>query len=129
MLFLAAIVTGLSAFLQTDKPANYEAGKKVYQQACMACHMADGKGIAGLNPPLAGTDWVTGDKKRLINVILKGLETPIEVNGEEYVVPMPGQPQLSDVQIADVLTYVRNSFGNKATAITAAEVKAQRALK
>lgn len=129
ILLAGAVLVGFSAYLQTEKPANYETGKKVYQQACMACHMADGNGIAGLNPPLAGTDWVTGDKKRLINVILKGLDKPIVVNGEEYVVPMPGQPQLSDVQIADVLTYIRNSFGNKASAVTPAEVKALRSAK
>jgi mono/diheme cytochrome c family protein len=125
MLLLAGIGTG--AYLQTGKPANYEAGKKVYSQTCLACHMADGSGVPGLNPPLGKTEWVTGDKKRLINVILNGLNDPIEVNGEEYANPMPAQPNLTDQQIADVLTYVRNSFGNKATPVTAAEVKAQRA--
>jgi mono/diheme cytochrome c family protein len=91
--------------------------------------MADGNGVPGLNPPLAKTDWVTGDKKRLINVILKGLNDPIEVNGEEYANPMPAQEFLSDQEIADVLTYIRASFGNKASAVTAAEVKAQRGRK
>jgi mono/diheme cytochrome c family protein len=88
--------------------------------------MADGSGVPGLNPPLQKTDWVTGDKKRLINVLLKGLNDAITVNGEEYANPMPAQASLSDQQIADVLTYIRNSFGNKATAITPAEVKALR---
>lgn len=127
LLLLAGTASG--AYLQTGKPANFEAGKKVYNQTCLSCHMADGSGVPGLNPPLAKTEWVLGDKKRLINIILKGLNDPIEVNGEEYANPMPAQPNLTDQQIADVLTYVRNSFGNKATPVTAAEVKAQRAAK
>lgn len=114
------------AYVQTGKPANYEAGKKVYTQVCMSCHMMDGKGIVGMNPTLSKTEWVTGDKKRLINIVLKGQSEPLTIDGEEYVIPMPPQPQLTDQQIADVLTYVRNSFGNKASAITAAEVKALR---
>jgi mono/diheme cytochrome c family protein len=114
------------AYLQTGKPANYEAGKKVYSQVCMSCHMMDGNGIVGMNPTLSKTEWVNGDKKRLINIVLKGQSDPLEINGEEYVIPMPPQPQLTDQQIADVLTYVRNSFGNKSSAITAAEVKAVR---
>ncbi len=128
ILTTALLGTGLAAFLQggNSKPANYEAGKKVYGQVCLSCHMTDGSGVPGLNPPLQKTDWVTGDKKRLINVVLKGLNDPITVNGEEYANPMPAQASLSDQQIADVLTYIRNSFGNKASAITPAEVKALR---
>lgn len=112
-----------AAFLQTGKPGSYEAGRKVYTQVCIACHMADGKGISGMNPPLIKTEWVLGDKKRLINIVLKGIEEPLTIEGEEYVIPMPAQPQLTNQQIADVLTYIRNSFGNKASAVTAAEVK------
>jgi mono/diheme cytochrome c family protein len=114
-------------YLQVNKTPQYEAGKKMYNQVCMSCHLVDGAGVPGLNPPLVKTDWVTGDKKRLINVVLKGLYDPIQIGGEEYVNPMPAMPQLTDQQVADVLTYVRNSFGNKASAVTAAEVKAQRA--
>ena len=115
------------AYVQTGKPANYEAGKKVYTQVCMSCHMMDGKGIAGMNPTLSKTEWVNGDKKRLINIVLKGQAAPLTIDDEEYVIPMPAQPQLTDQQIADVLTYVRQSFGNKSSAITAAEVKKMRA--
>jgi mono/diheme cytochrome c family protein len=113
-------------FAQTAKPVATDAGKKVYLKNCMVCHQADGAGVPGLNPPLGKTDWVTGDKKRLINIVLKGLETEIEVNGEVYANPMPAQPQLTDQEIADVLTYIRNNFGNKASAVTPAEVKALR---
>lgn len=121
------LMASVAAYLQSDKPANFEAGRKVYNQACLSCHMTDGMGVPGLNPPLAKTDWVTGDKARLINVILLGLNEPIKIEGEEYANPMPAQPQLTDQQIADVLTYIRNSFGNKASATTVDEVKKQRA--
>lgn len=116
-------------FLQVTNTPQYQSGKKVYQQYCLSCHMNDGNGVPGLNPPLIKTEWVTGDKKRLINIILKGFNQEVEINGEVYANPMPAQPQLNDQQIADVLTYVRNSFGNKSSAITAAEVKAVRAAK
>lgn len=115
-----------NAFAQAPKPVPTDAGKKVYLKSCMVCHQADGAGVPGLNPPLGKTDWVTGDKKRLINVVLKGLENEIEVNGEVYANPMPAQPQLTDQEIADVLTYIRKNFGNKASAVTPAEVKAMR---
>lgn len=116
-----------NAQAQTATATQLEAGKKVYVKSCLSCHMADGGGVPGLNPPLKKTDWVSGDKKRLINVILRGLENPITVNGEEYANPMPPQAYLTDKEIADVLTYIRASFGNKATAVTTAEVAGQRA--
>lgn len=101
-------------------------GKKLYNQWCMACHQADGSGVPGLNPPLKKTEWVNGEKTRLINIVLKGLNETVVVDGEEYSNPMPAQNHLKDDQIADILTYVRNSFGNKASAISAADVKALR---
>ncbi len=117
------LIAGLKSEAQSTQ---MEAGKKIYIKTCMVCHQNDGAGVPGLNPPLIKTDWVTGQKNRLINVILKGLEDPIEVNGEEYSNPMPSLTHLTDQEIADVLTYIRNSFGNKASAVTPAEVKALR---
>ena len=98
-------------------------GKKVYDSFCLACHMADGSGVPGMHPPLIQTDWVTGDKERLIKITLEGMSGKIEVNGEEYNSIMPPYSHLSDKQIADVLTYVRKSFGNDASAITVEEVQ------
>ena len=106
--------------------ASMERGKKVYDTYCLACHQADGSGVPRLNPPLTKTKWVLGDKKTLINVLLKGMDEPIEVDGEEYNNVMASHAFLKDQEIADVLTYVRNSFGNKASAVTAAEVKVLR---
>lgn len=98
-------------------------GKTVYDINCRDCHQANGGGAAGMIPPIAGTDWVTGDKTRLINVLLKGLSDPVEIEGKTYQVAMPSQAHLSDQQIADVLTFIRGNFGNSADAVTVDEVK------
>ena len=102
--------------------AQMERGLKVYESSCLGCHQADGVGVPSLNPPLTKTRWVLGDKKQLITITLSGMQEPIEVNGETYANPMPAQVHLSDQDIADVLTYIRNSFGNKASSVTAGEV-------
>lgn len=104
-------------------------GKAAYTQYCMACHQADGGGVMGLNPPLIKTTYVLGDQKRLINIVLKGLNEEIEIDGDVYANPMPALNFLTDQQVADILSYVRNSFGNKASVITAAQVKAVRVAK
>lgn len=93
---------------------------------CITCHQANGKGLpdSGL-PPLVDSVWVSGDPERLIKLTLKGLMGPIEVNGRQYPgqVPMtPFEQLLKDDEIASVLTYTRNSFGNKASAIQPADV-------
>ncbi|MFD2932560.1 c-type cytochrome [Spirosoma flavum] len=101
------------------------AGQVIYEQNCLTCHQANGSGVPNLNPPLRETDWVLGDKSRIINVVLKGLQGK-EIEGDMYDNAMPAHDFLTDTQIADVLTYIRSSFGNKAEAITADEVKAVR---
>lgn len=121
---------------QTKKPAapaqggiqaSMDRGKQVYLQQCLACHQADAGGVQGMNPPLIKTKQVLGDKTALVKIVLNGMTGDLEVNGDTYHNVMAPHPDLTDQQIADVLTYVRNSFGNKAKAITAAEVKAIRA--
>lgn len=104
-------------------------GKKIYGQYCLACHMADGAGVPNMNPPLIKTSYVLGDKTRLIKVILNGLAIGEEIDGETYTNVMPAHNFLTDQQISDVLTFVRNSFENKASGVTAAEVKVLRAKK
>lgn len=119
----------LSSFQLSSQPginASIARGKKVYEMTCLACHQADGEGMQRMNPTLVKTKWVLGDKKRLINIVLNGLKGgEIEIDGDNFHNPMPPQAGLlNDQQIADVLTYVRNSFGNKASAVTPVEVKA-----
>lgn len=102
-------------------------GKLVYDRYCLTCHQADGGGVPRMNPPVSNTEYVLGNKQRLIGIVLNGLNIPLEINGEEYENPMASHAFLKDQQIADVLTYIRNSFGNKASAVTVAEVKSARA--
>ena len=114
-----------------------DAGKEVYMKAaagggmCFTCHQPNGEGMAGQFPPLAGSDWVLGDKERLIKISMYGLMGEIEVNGVKYnnVMAPPGIPpgSLTDDQIANVLTYIRNDWGNSASAVSAEEVAAVRA--
>jgi mono/diheme cytochrome c family protein len=101
-------------------------GKKVYEAHCLVCHQADGNGVPGLNPPLAGSEWVMGDKAKLIATVLNGLRGPIMVKGQRYTGVMPQQGHLPDTNIAAALTYVRNSFGNRGDIVTAEEVSAAR---
>jgi mono/diheme cytochrome c family protein len=102
-------------------------GKEVYTLYCQSCHMEDGKGTPDINPPVAKTDYLKKPAKTLINIILKGQSGEVVVNGKKYNAMMPAQDYLTDVQIADVLNYVRNSWGNKIPGvITPATVKALR---
>jgi len=107
-------------------PAELLAGKWVYDKYCVQCHMNNGKGAPGMNPPLAKTDFVTGDKTRLIKIILNGLSEPTQINGETFNNAMPSHAFLNDKQIADVLSYIRNTFGNSAGLVKPDEVTAVR---
>ena len=105
-------------------------GMAVYNRpTCGACHQANGQGTPGTFPPLAGADWVTAsDPARVIRIVLDGVAGPIQVNGAGYNSAMPGwRTQLSDQEIANVITYVRNAWGNSASAVKPEEVAAVRA--
>ncbi|MFB6248484.1 MAG: c-type cytochrome [Salinibacter sp.] len=102
------------------------AGEKVYVTNCAACHQRDGKGAPPRYPTLAGTEWVTGDKQRLISVIVNGLEGPIEVKGKSYNRAMPSHDFLSDEEVAEVATYIRQNFGNDASAVSVKDVRRAR---
>lgn len=101
-------------------------GELVYTQFCVSCHLPDGGGVQNMNPPLFKTSWVNGDKARLVTTVLGGMSQQ-EIDDERYNNVMPSFIYLTDKQVADVLTYVRNSFGNKKSAVTASEVKPVRA--
>ncbi len=102
------------------------AAAQTYQIYCAGCHQRDGRGDSQRFPPLDGSEWVTGDKSRLIGLVLKGLEGPIEVKGQMYNGVMPQHGFLEDDKLADILSYVRTSFGNDADAVSEAEVAAVR---
>ena len=116
----------LDDFLIKDPTQLFAArGKKIYNTYCVACHQATGAGAAGQFPPLAGSDWVLPEgPNRIIRVVLNGAAGPFVVNGAQYNnVMVPWRDALSDDDIAAVLTYVRNDWGNKAPAVTPAQVK------
>ncbi len=119
------ILVSTLAWAQKATKEAMQKGKAVFEQNCLVCHQVDGSGVPHLNPPLIKTSFVLGDKKKLIGIVLKGL-SDVEIDGESYSNPMPSMDFLSDEDIANVLTYVRNSFTNKGSAVTAAEVKAAR---
>ncbi len=108
-----------------------KAGQATYMMVCFACHQPTGLGLPNMFPPLAGSDWANAPKPdRIIRMVLHGYTGPITVNGKPFtsLAPlMPPQGALTDQQIADVLTYVRNAFGNKASAVSPDEVAAIRA--
>jgi mono/diheme cytochrome c family protein len=101
-------------------------GGEVYNTICYTCHMNNGLGQPGVYPPLAKSDFLLKDAGRAIGIVVNGLNGEITVNGKIYNLDMPAQSQLTDQQVADVLNFVRNSWGNKAKAITAAQVKSAR---
>jgi mono/diheme cytochrome c family protein len=102
-------------------------GQIVYTKICLTCHQVDGSGVPNMNPPLIRTKWTLGSKNVLIQQVLKGSSGKVEIDGDTFSNTMPPLKTLSDQQIADVLTYVRNSFGNKVSAVSVGEVKAIRA--
>jgi len=127
---LAFKFTLLTALAATPAVAQEEApkehpGKAVYA-TCTACHQATGLGLPGVFPPLAESEWVNGPAENLIRIQLRGLMGKITVKGKEYNSVMPPNAAMTDQQIADVLTYVRSNFGNKAEAVTPAMVTALR---
>jgi len=118
ILFLTVSINTLA---QTETTSIVEQGKAVYEQNCLACHQIDGSGVPQLTPSLINASFVSGDKSQLIKIILNGMKD-VEINGEMYDNPMPPFAFLADEDIAAVLTYVRNSFTNKASVVKKDEV-------
>jgi mono/diheme cytochrome c family protein len=98
-----------------------------YQTICQACHQADGNGLPGAFPPLAGSEWVTGDPETPIRITLLGLTGAIEVKGQKFNAVMPPPPAITDEQIAEAVSYARTNFGNTAGAVDVELVKKVRA--
>ena len=99
-------------------------GQAVYSRTCIACHQPTGQGIPGAFPPLAGSEWVAKDASIAVRNIVNGMQGPITVKGVTYNSMMPAVTTLSDKEIADVVTYVSNSWGNTGPTVTEDEVKA-----
>ncbi len=99
-------------------------GAAIYAARCAACHQSNGAGIAGVFPPLAKSQWVLGESRRLASIVLQGLQGEIEVLGQKYNGVMPAfRDVLSDAELAAVLTHVRSSWGNESPPVDAALVE------
>jgi mono/diheme cytochrome c family protein len=103
-------------------------GKKIYAANCQTCHQANGLGVPGQYPPLAGSEFTTGGSRRPAMVVLKGLQGPVTVKGQKFgsAVMQPWDKTLTDQKIADVLTYERSDWGNNASPVTAEQIAALR---
>jgi len=109
---------------------NLSRGKVVFESTCALCHNPDGAGKPGQAPPLAGSDWVNArGPNRIIHIVLLGLNGPIEVSGKKYNFPSGMTPfgSLPDDDLAAVLSYIRQAWGNNAPPVTADQIKAVRA--
>lgn len=117
------------ATLQGKAPgaAGSVGGAQIYAAQCVACHQATGAGLAGVFPPLAGSEWVAGNDKVLVNILLHGVSGKMTVKGAIYSGAMPAfKEKLGDAEIAAVLSHIRSNFGNSGGKITAELVKAER---
>ncbi|WP_309398305.1 c-type cytochrome [Cerasicoccus maritimus] len=113
-----------------EKPPLMVTGERLFKNNCQACHQANGAGVPGAFPPLAGSAWVVGDEARIVKILLRGLTGPIEVEGNSYNGNMPSYGEngagWNDYQIASVSTFVRASWDNGAPEITEEAVAAIR---
>jgi nitrite reductase (NO-forming) len=111
------------ALATMTKELQMEKGKLVFMQICAVCHQTQGQGLPNVFPPLAGSDFLMTDKTRSIGIVLRGISGPIVVNGTKYDSVMPPVVQLTDEQVANVLTYVRNSWDNTGDVVSPDEVR------
>ena len=128
---LAAVTTATTSASQGALTVQQqaEAGKALFAGTCSTCHQPDGAGIPGVFPPLAKSDWITANPGKLPQVILHGLSGKVTVNGKEYNSVMPPMSQLTDDEVANISTYVLNSWGNPGGRVTAEQAAAARKAK
>jgi mono/diheme cytochrome c family protein len=120
------LVLGLIGISSKTVAQNLVNGKKIYETRCLVCHQADGGGVPNMNAPLDGASNVVGnDIARMVKIIKKGYNERVALDGSYYSNAMTPNPDLTDAAIADVLSYIRNSWSNKASMVTIAQVKKQ----
>ena len=113
---------------QQEELSPRDRGKKIFAANCQTCHQASGQGIPGQYPPLAGSEFTTGGSRRPAMIVMKGLQGPVKVKGQQFgtAVMQPWDKTLTDQKIADVLTYERSDWGNNASPVTAEQIAALR---
>ncbi|MEI6396197.1 MAG: cytochrome c [Verrucomicrobiota bacterium] len=121
-------VAELTSYQLSTSGPDIDQGKVVYESICGLCHNNDGMGKPNQAPPFVGSEWVLGSPNRMIRIPLFGLSGPLKVKGQDWNLAMPNMgAALPDDDLAAVLTYIRQSWGNKASAITPEQVKAVKA--
>ena len=125
-LALASLVTTAAVAAETAKPETdtMKRGQAVYSRTCIACHQPTGMGLPPVFPPLAGSEWIAKSASIAVRNITNGMMGPVTVKGVTYNSMMPPVAGVTDKDIADVVTYVNNSFGNTGPVVTEAEVSA-----
>lgn len=127
LLIIASLVTALAYSCQPNvsiETAQYAVnGQKLYRTHCENCHGVKAEGLGALYPPLTDSIYLREQRQRLACIVKNGLNEPIEVHGKTYEGSMPGVPQLSNIEIAYILTYVTTTFGNQTTSYSQEEVK------
>jgi len=128
---MAAVATAAAAASTgtLTVPEQIAAGKALFVGTCSTCHQGNGEGMDGVFPPLAKSDYIAADPKRLPSTILHGLQGPVRVNGKDYNSVMPPMTQLTDDEVANISTYVLNSWGNPGGRVTKQDAAAARSAK
>jgi nitrite reductase (NO-forming) len=128
---LQAVATAAAAAKtgELTQAEQIDAGKALFAGTCSTCHQANGEGMEGVFPPLAKSDYIKADPKRLPTIMLHGFSGPVKVNGKDYNSTMPPMSQLTDDEVANIATYVLNSWGNPGGRVTKTEAAAIRAQK
>lgn len=125
--FSSIILIGFIFLISWQQPsvpkAIMDRGKVVYDKACLSCHMPNGLGVPRMAPTLSKSKYVLGTKTKMIRIVLRGSDEIPTGADSEFTNPMAPILNLTDQQLADVLTFVRNSYGNRATVVTAVDVK------
>ncbi|MGB3469027.1 MAG: cytochrome c [Cyclobacteriaceae bacterium] len=109
----SSIYEGMDSRQKIRMQQYYRIGKNLYMTHCSNCHQPDGKGLGSLYPPLAKSDYLMQDPVSTVCIIKNGLEGEIIVNGTTYNQPMPAHDNLTNIEIAEIITYISNSWGNK----------------
>ena len=118
------LIAGFVLIQLNTSAQNMANGEKLYKMRCLACHQADGGGVPNMNAPLDGSSNVTGNNiARLVKIVKNGLNERVPLDGFYYSNVMTPNPDFKDQDIADVLTYIRNSWTNKASKVTLAQVQ------
>lgn len=109
----SSVYDGMDSRQKTRMQQYYRLGKTLYMTHCSNCHQPDGKGLGQLYPPLAKSDYLMKDPVKTVCIIKNGLEGEIIVNGKTYNQPMPAHDNLTNIEIAEIITYISNSWGNQ----------------